>query len=91
MIKAVKLILREDTTFDLFFSNGTVKRYDILSLADKFPQLNALKDRELFLQGHLVGWSGVVWNDELDIEYETIYDDGVDVTEEYSYIENKEN
>ena len=83
MIKAVKLILREDTTFDLFFSNGTVKRYDILSLADKFPQLNALKDRKLFLQGHLMGCSVVVWNDELDIDCETVFEDGIDVTNEY--------
>ena len=83
MIKAVKLILKEGTTFDLFFSDGTVKRYNILSLADKFPQLNALKDRKLFLKGHLMGWSVVVWNDELDIDCETVFEDGIDVTNEY--------
>lgn len=68
---------------DLFFIDGTVKRYDILSLAKKFPQLNALKDRKLFLKGRLMGFSGVVWNDELDISAETVYEDGLDVTSEY--------
>ena len=83
MIEAIKLILKENTLFDLFFIDGSVKRYDILSLANKFPQLNALKDRTLFLKGHLMGFSGVVWNDELDISAETVYEDGIDVTNEY--------
>ena len=83
MVKAIKLILKEKTTFDLFFYDGTVKRYDILSLSDKFPQLNELKDRKLFLKGHLLGWGGIVWNDDLDVSSETVYDEGKDVTNEY--------
>lgn len=79
MKKAVKLYLREGTTFDVLFDDGITKRYDILSLADKYPQLNALKDRNLFLKGHLLGWGGVVWNEDLDIESETVYEDGVAV------------
>ena len=83
MVKAIKLILKENTVFDLFFYDGTVKRYDILSLSDKFPQLNDLKDRKLFLKGHLLGWGGVVWNDDLDVSSETVYVEGKDVTNEY--------
>ena len=88
MVAAIKLVLKENTTFDLYYLDGVVKRYDILSLAKKFPQLNALKDRDLFLKGHLMGWSGVIWNDELDIDVETPYYDGIDVTSEYDDIEN---
>ncbi len=88
MIKAIKLVLKEGTTFDLFFNDGLVKRYDILSLSDKFPQLNALKDRNLFKKGYLMGWSGVVWNDELDIDSETVYEEGEDVTNQYDDIDN---
>lgn len=88
MIKSIKLVLNEGTTFDLYFYDGSVKRYDVLLLANKFPQLNALKDRNLFLKGKLLGWSGVVWNDELDVEAETVYEDGLDVTNEYSDIES---
>lgn len=79
MKKAIKLYLREGTTFDVLFDDGITKRYDILMVADKFPQLNALKDRELFLQGHLLGWGGIVWNDDLDVESETVYEDGATV------------
>ena len=87
MLKSIKLILKEGTTFDLYFIDGVVKRYDILSLADKFPQLNALKDRNLFLKGKLLGWSGVYWNDELDIECDTVYEEGEDVSSEYDDID----
>ena len=88
MKKSIKLVLKEGTSFDLYFLDGIVKRYDILALAKKFPQLNALKDRELFLQGHLLGWGGVVWNDELDVSSETVFEDGVDVSQEYDDIDN---
>ena len=88
MLKAIKLVLKENTTFDVYFNDGKVKRYDILKLADKFQQLNALKDRELFLKGRLMGWSGVIWNDELDIECDTVYEEGIDVTEEYDDVSN---
>jgi len=88
MITAIKLVLKENTTFDLYFLDGVVKRYDILSLANKYPQLNALKERELFLKGHLLGWSVVQWNDELDVDVEIVYEDGKDVTSEHDDIEN---
>ena len=88
MEKSIKLVLKEGTTFDLYFLDGVVKRYNILSLADKFPQLNALKDRKLFLKGRLFGWSGVIWNDELDIGSETVYEEGLDVSNEYDDIDN---
>ena len=83
MNKAIKLVLKEGTSFDLYFFDCRVKRYDILSLSNKFPQLFALEDRKLFLKGRLLGWSGVVWNDELDVDCDTVYDEGIDVTEEY--------
>ena len=88
MITAIKLVLKEKTTFDVYYLDGVVKRYDILTLAKKFPQLNELKDRKLFLKGRLFGWSTVIWNDDLDIDVETPYYDGVDVTDEYDDIEN---
>lgn len=86
--KAIKLVLKEKTTFDLYFLDGKVIRYDILSLIDKFPQLNELKNRELFLKGKLLGYGGVSWNDELDIDSETVYLEGKDVTNEYDDILN---
>ena len=60
----------------LTFQDGSVKRYDMAVLFEKYPQLAALRDRALFTSGRLLGSYGIVWNDELDIEAETIYEDG---------------
>ena len=67
---------------ELTFQNGEVKAYDMAVLFPKYPQLEALKDRELFLSGKLMGSYGIIWNDDLDIEAETIYEDGVTVRQE---------
>ena len=88
MRKAIKMVLGEKTLFDVYFLDGKVKRYDILSIADKFPQLNKLNDRSLFEKGKLLGWSTVYWNEELDVDVETVYDEGIDVTDQYDDIDS---
>lgn len=75
----------EDVTLELTFQDGKVIRYDMSQMFDKYPQLEELrKDRKLFLSGHLdlTGFA-VVWNDELDFDTTSIYDDGelVDIVE----------
>ena len=80
--KAIKLEYREGTTLELTFQDGKVKRYDMSALFSKYPQLETLKDRTLFTSGKLLGPYGIVWNDDLDIEAETIYEDGETVREE---------
>jgi DNA-binding XRE family transcriptional regulator len=50
--------------------------------------LTALKDRKLFEQGKLLGWGGVVWNDELDVSSETVYKYGKNVSKEYDDIDS---
>ena len=80
--KAIKLEYREGTTLELTFQDGKVKRYDMSVLFGKYPQLTALKDRTLFTSGKLLGSYGIVWNDDLDIEAETVYEDGETVREE---------
>ena len=80
--KAVDLKLLDGTALEVTFQDGLVKRYDMSALFPKYPQLRALTDRELFLRGRLVGSYGVVWNDDLDVETETVYEDGATVREE---------
>ena len=77
--KAIKLQLQNDTVLDVTFEDGTIKRYDMQTLFTKYPQLQALEDRQLFLKGRLVGSYGIIWNDDLDIETETIYEDGITI------------
>ena len=77
--KAIELKLLEGTALEVLFQDGLVKRYDMSALFPKYPQLKQLENRELFLSGKLMGAYGIVWNDDLDIETETIYEDGVTV------------
>ena len=74
--KATDLTLKDGTTLEVTFQNGDVKRFDMSSLFEKYPQLRALENRDLFLSGHLMGMYGIVWNNELDVEVETIYEEG---------------
>ena len=80
--KAVDVKFLEGTSMEVLFQDGRVKRYDMAALFEKYPQLAALKDRELFLSGKLTGPYGIMWNDDLDIEAETIYEDGTTVRSE---------
>ncbi len=87
MKKAIKVMFREKTLIDAYFDDGSVKRFDVLSLANQYPQLNELKNRDLFLRGKLLGWSAICWNEELDLDTEIIYEVGKDVSEEHDDIE----
>lgn len=80
--RAVGLRFLDGTALEVVFQDGKVKRYDMAALFDKYPQLRALEDRSLFMSGRLMGAYGIIWNDDLDIEVETIYEDGVTVREE---------
>ena len=77
--KASDLKFKNGTVLEVTFQDGNVKEYDIAVLFDKFPQLKALRNRRLFLSGRLSGGYGIIWTDELDLEVETVYEEGVTV------------
>ncbi len=74
--KACKLSFGKGTVLRVTFQDGSVMEYDISVLYSKYTQLRALNDRKLFKSGKLMGGYGIIWNDDLDIETETIYCDG---------------
>ena len=78
--RGVDLEFKEGTVLEVTFQDGKVIRYDMAVLFDKYPQLSALKNREIFETGRLTGL-GIIWNDDLDIETETIYEEGEVVRE----------
>lgn len=79
--KAIDLKFNKGTELEVTFQDGKVKTYDMSKLFARYPQLEALKDRKLFLSGKLMGSYGIVWNDDLDIETESIYEEGFTVKE----------
>ncbi len=74
--RAVSLQFNEGTELQLTFEDGCIKSYDIALLFEKYPQLKALSDRSLFTSGRLSGGYGIIWSDELDLDSETVYEDG---------------
>ena len=75
--RAVDLRFLHGTSIAVTFEDGKVKQYDMARLFDQYPQLRALENRSLFLSGRLMGAYGIVWNDDLDVDAETIYEDGI--------------
>lgn len=74
--KLVDVIFLEGTLLEATFHDGKVIQYDMSVLFSKYPQLRALENPGLFKSGKMMGGYGVIWNDDLDIEAETIYEDG---------------
>ena len=75
--KAVSVSFLEGTLLEATFQDGQVKRYDMAQMFDKYPQLKALEDHALFQSGKLMGAYGIIWNDDLDIDMQTIYEEGI--------------
>lgn len=63
------------------FMNGIEKTYDIKSLYSALPQFKAFEaDDDLFKSVTVdVGGYGISWNDDLDLDAEDIWEDGIEV------------
>ena len=75
------LTLVKDYEVIAHFRNGDVKRYDFWPIINDLKPLNPLKeDYELFKQIHLSpGGHCIIWNDDLDLEAEELWYDGMDM------------
>ena len=77
-ITATKVRFLDDVKLELTYQDGKIIRYDMSVMFSKFPQLEELRsNRDLFVRGHLdPGGYGVIWNDVLDFDTTSIYEDG---------------
>ena len=72
----VKAVLPLDgVKFCAHFDNGVTKIYDMSVLYQKFPIMRKLDDRELFEKIHSEQY-GIVWNDNIDLSAETVWERG---------------
>ena len=61
----------------IYFEGGISKQYDVKKSFERFPELKKLESEELFgLVKIDVGGFGLVWNDEIDLPYYEIWDNG---------------
>ena len=77
-IRATRVRFLEDVVLELTFQDGRIVRYDMSNMFSKHPQLEELRtNRQLFESGHLdPGGYGVIWNDDLDFDAMSVYEDG---------------
>lgn len=77
-IQSVKPL--EDVVILATFRNGVEKTYDVKQLYSTFPQFKVLEEnRELFDRVRVdAGGYGIVWNDELDLDAEEIWEQGLE-------------
>ena len=80
MHKIKSVITKNDLIISATFFDGTVKEYSVDRLFNIYPQLKELENRELFNSVQVdAGGYGVSWNDDLELDAETIWEDGIEI------------
>jgi len=79
--KAKTVTTLPDYRLLVHFANGSDKEYDMKPLFDQYPVFEELKNTSgLFEQARVdTGGYGIVWNEDVDIDTEEIYQNGTDV------------
>lgn len=80
MHKVKSVIPKDKHRLSVIFQNGVEKEYDVRQLYPNFPQFHVFEHIEyLFEQVKVdVGGYGVSWNDELDLEAEELWENGIE-------------
>ena len=70
---------KENFMIEAVFFNGQIVQYDVKSIFLVFPQFQMLEDNQELFKNVKVdqGGYGISWNDELDLDAETIWEDGI--------------
>ena len=74
-----EVVAKEKYVIEATFFGGEIKQYDVKGLFLIFPQFQAFQEQEELFEKVTVdqGGYGISWNDELDLDAETIWEDGV--------------
>lgn len=70
---------KDNYTIEAVFFDGTAKLFDMKKLFDRFSQFKLIQNNEELFQSVKVdvGGYGISWNDDLDLDAETIWDNGI--------------
>lgn len=77
--KLASIVPVGDLILEATFCNGVVKRYDVSPLVARWKAFEALRTVPGLFRSVRVdaGGYGIVWNDELDLECEELWNNGV--------------
>ena len=69
-----------DYKLSVQFAEGVTKIYDVKPLFQKIPAFNSLKSSNDFGSVYVdVGGYGIIWNDELDLSCDELWENGAEV------------
>ena len=70
-----------DFRLSVQFCEGVTKIYDMNILVENYPIFNTLKENQdnFYLVSTDIGGYGIVWNDELDLSCDELWDHGIQV------------
>ena len=69
-----------DYQLSVQFCEGVTKIYDVKPLFEKLPIFSALKNEEVFFGVTVdVGGYGIIWNDDLDLSCDELWENGIQV------------
>ena len=80
-VAALPVAALPDYRLSVQFSEGVTKIYDVKPLFEKLPVFAALKDdvRTFYSVSVDIGGYGIVWNDELDLSCDELWEHGTQV------------
>ncbi|MDO5330930.1 MAG: helix-turn-helix domain-containing protein [Bacillota bacterium] len=83
--KITNLILLDNYIILVGFKGGEWRSFDLKPLMKKYPAFESLSAGGLYEKGRIdIGGFGIVWNDELDLSSEGIYEKGEKTSKGYS-------
>lgn len=77
--KVDKVNVKENFVIEVCFLGGEVKQYDVKQLFPILPQFCIFQEKpHLFQEVSVdIGGYGISWNDELDLDADTLWEDGI--------------
>ncbi|MBE6819404.1 MAG: DUF2442 domain-containing protein [Ruminococcaceae bacterium] len=77
-VKSVNVL--PDYQLSVQFAEGITKIYDVKPLMQQYAAFKALEDAQLFSSVETdIGGYGIIWNDEIDISCDELFENGVTV------------
>ena len=71
-----------DMRLSVIFANGATKIYDVAPLLSRFDAFKVLQDPDVFGNVEVdVGGYGIVWNDDIDLSCDELWENGAPVSE----------
>lgn len=81
-IRSIKT--KDNLVIEATFFDGTVKEYNVRNMFPFYPLMKELENNNILFNGVQIdsGGYGISWNDDLDLESETIWEEGVEIRKE---------